>query len=139
MIVPANATNAYDFWAAAKRLPTGAAGIAADPDGDGHTNLAEYACDTDPKNPDGFDAKVTGRGAPSLRSGPIPALIFHRPSLVPCLTEALYESSDLQEWQKVNATSILEQSFGSYERRRFDLPNTAESHRFYRVAYRCVP
>jgi hypothetical protein len=140
MIVPNSATSAYDFWASAKGVQSGEAGMSADPDGDGQVNLVEYASDTDPNVSNApSPTSGNGKGAPLLRTSPTPALVFHRPTFDPLFQVTLHASTDMRDWQEVSATSVLEQSFGIYERRRFDLTMAPESARFYRLSFRYTP
>jgi hypothetical protein len=140
MIVPNSATSAYDFWASANGVQGGEAGMTADPDGDGQANLLEYASDTNPKVPNAASPTGgNGKGVPFLQTTPTTALVFHRPIFDPLFQVTLHASTDLREWQEVNAISVLEQSFGIYERRRFDLPMAPDSERFYRLLFRYAP
>ena len=75
---------------------------AADPDGDGRSNLLEYALGTDPRNPaDGKDGALFGTAQDGLGKHLI--LTFRRRKNVPGLQSIVEVSSDKQTWYSDSA------------------------------------
>ena len=71
--------NAYDSWAASKGLTSANNGKDQDPDGDGRTNLQEFAFDGDPLNPCNDGKIVTVIGDPDGDGPETSALIVTLP------------------------------------------------------------
>jgi|GEM_PF-1346741 len=89
-----------DRWSARDLNDATLSGALADPDGDGHVNLLEYALDSDPL----ANASVA-ETAVSLQGGEW-QLVFSRPSARDDLEYAVESSTDLVEWS--SAGVVLE-------------------------------
>ncbi len=113
--------NRFADWATAHSV----AGMLADSDSDGYTNLMEYALGTDPN--------LSTRMLPltySLGSGEFVAT-FEVNMLMPDVDYFLEASSDLAAWTRVDAPPIS--LTAGKQTRTYVEPASSQVHRFYRL------
>jgi hypothetical protein len=122
------------FFTPAELADPGLHGHEADPDGDGRSNLEEYALGTNPRLADQPQLTFEWRQDGSqLR----PALVFLRPRGVMDVEYQLLAADSLQEWQAVEDAMIQTQDQGNgvEEVGLLDAGNVSSDKRFFRLSY----
>lgn len=135
--------QAYHGWdnfhfTSAERDDPLVSGSNADPDGDGRSNLEEYALATDPRVSDPPGVEFVWSMDGSVRK---PALRFRRPSNAIDLNFELLASDDGAAWSDVAASPVsLTPSTNESEEVVFrDVLNDAASRRFLRMRFHWQP
>ncbi len=99
-------------WGAAEGLVGEEAALTADPDGDGLSNLVEYALGLDPQSPDPLPAarlepdNVVTYAEPSPPAAHRLTLRFTRPAGREGVLYRVKVSSDLKDWQDISPLSV---------------------------------
>lgn len=125
------AASGFADWAAGFGLSGDDAATGADPDGDGFTNLQEYAFGTNPM--EASNALVT------VESDGTQVVLTWNRSTDPGVTYGISKSTDLIAWEVIPgaveaATLVLEQpTLDGYERVTWSTEISQESRAFYRV------
>jgi len=115
----------YPRWAAAL---TNASSPTADPDGDGYSNLFEYALGLNPTLPDQSATPLTVNSS-SLE------VIYKRPAAVTDVSYQLEwaDSIDAINWSTIGVTQQVLSDDGAFRTVRVVIPKDAESQRFVRL------
>lgn len=138
------APGTWQAWQAAhfsglELLDPAVSGRDADPDGDGRSNMLEYAFATNPLADDAPTLAFARVAAGSLR---YPAIRFHRPEDAADLVYQLEASDDLAAWQVLPSVPVTEETLGGGVEQallRDNLPDAGRPRRFLRVRVTTAP